>query len=904
MHIRTALLVCVLCLQEQVSAFDEREFQCWGTTNTIPSTWVCDGEGDCPLVVDQKASDGFERPDESPKICASATLIAEKVPLEVTTAENSAVRLDWQPPKGDSNVPLTHAGYYLTTRSSAVTFTRTIDAEQRGMVLDTLAPWTSYTLILRPFYSTNGSQKEERKLGRAVNATVVTSAGAVARHTIDAREFQCWGTSTTIPSTRLCDGTDDCPLVVEQYASQGFERPDESQKICAPPTLIADDIQMEATTEGNTKVRLSWQPRQNDPSVSLRLAGYYVTAQSTASTFTRTLGAEDREAVLESLEPWTSYTVILRPFYTQNGSHDEDRKFGRAASVTVVTGATERSSIREGEFKCPGSDKTLPSEKVCDGDMDCPSATAPKATGSSYPADESEGICVSPAQAKQDLAVKVFAAGDTGLVKWTSARVDTNVTLEHAGYVLTLISSSETLTRDIDRHATATKLTALVPGREYRLFLRPFYTAQGKPQHWRRFGRPSTATFKPPLEDSFIDDSSFKCPGTSKVISREDACDTYNECPKPPGHPNSPDESNSLCAPYHIKSRQMNLQYWNLTRRSITLSWPAQQGDSSIPLELAGYVVTYWTDTSETGRHLLPPERTSIKYEKLPLRTTFRFIVRPFYTPDGRSMGERRYQRVSALWHTVVLDDDDYPDDKPFPCTTINKVIASENLCDTYMDCGSNQGSPDEGHAICAPNSLLNQNKNLYMELFSPTADSVSLRWLPAAGDSGYPYLVAGYIITARSGDWTRRLEVGSEETTAVVTGLVPWSQYRLILRPFFTADGDPRSLRKYGSPQHQEFSTKVGVPSVPRDLKVKETKEGVAKLNWEAPKNPAGPISGYTVTWNCNNVNNTQSTENSNILISGLTAELHGCTFKVGAFNKLEDGTTLSGSDIQLSID
>ncbi|KAH7943441.1 hypothetical protein HPB52_008383 [Rhipicephalus sanguineus] len=199
MHIRTALLVCVLCLQEQVSAFDEREFQCWGTTNTIPSTWVCDGEGDCPLVVDQKASDGFERPDEALRfaflaerlvvksyqlafMAASATLIAEKVPLEVTTAENSAVRLDWQPPKRDSNVPLTHAGYYLTARSSAVTFMRTIDAEQRGVVLDTLAPRTSYTLILRPFYSTNGSQKEERKLGRAVNATVVTSAGEDDAH--------------------------------------------------------------------------------------------------------------------------------------------------------------------------------------------------------------------------------------------------------------------------------------------------------------------------------------------------------------------------------------------------------------------------------------------------------------------------------------------------------------------------------------------------------------------------------------------------------------------------------------------------------------------------------------------------------------------------------------------------
>ncbi|KAL1475851.1 hypothetical protein MTO96_036970 [Rhipicephalus appendiculatus] len=105
---------------------------------------------------------------------ASATLITESLPLEVTTAENSSVRLDWQPPKGDPSIPLTLAGYYLTALSSGVTFTLTIGAEQRGIVLDSLAPWTSYTLILRPFYSTNGSQKEERKLGRAVNATVVT----------------------------------------------------------------------------------------------------------------------------------------------------------------------------------------------------------------------------------------------------------------------------------------------------------------------------------------------------------------------------------------------------------------------------------------------------------------------------------------------------------------------------------------------------------------------------------------------------------------------------------------------------------------------------------------------------------------------------------------------------------
>ncbi|KAL1486461.1 hypothetical protein MTO96_031375, partial [Rhipicephalus appendiculatus] len=69
MRLRTVLIACLICLQEEVSAFDEQDFQCWGTTNTIPSTWVCDGEEDCPVVVDQKAPDGFERPDESPKIC-------------------------------------------------------------------------------------------------------------------------------------------------------------------------------------------------------------------------------------------------------------------------------------------------------------------------------------------------------------------------------------------------------------------------------------------------------------------------------------------------------------------------------------------------------------------------------------------------------------------------------------------------------------------------------------------------------------------------------------------------------------------------------------------------------------------------------------------------------------------
>lgn len=850
------------------------------------------------------ASDGFGRPDESSQLCAPPPFIIDRISLEVSAAENGTVRLKWQPPQGDAGVPLHLAGYYLTAKSSSTAFTLTIAAQQRDMVLNTLAPWSSYTLILRPFYATNGSQKEERKLGRAASATVVTNAGGAARHAIDARDFQCWGTNTTIHSARLCDGNDDCPLTIEQNASGGFERPDESKKFCAPPSLIAEDIQMEATTEGDTAVRLSWQRPQQDPSVPLRLAGYYITARSTTSTASRILGADDSYTVMDSLAPWTSYKLILRPFYTLNGSQEGYRKLGRAGSITVVTGAAARSSLPEGDFKCPGSEVTLPSEKVCDGKTDCPSSSALKSSEILHSADESEAICVPSALAKQDLSVQVFAANDTGLVKWTSVQANSNGTLQHAGYVLTLISSSETLARDIDRHTTTTKLSGLVPGRKYRLFLRPFYTAQGKPQHWRRFARPSTAAFSPPQEDSFIDDTSFKCPGTSRVISREDVCEADSECPKPPAAAKSPDESNDICAPRYIMLRNMNLQYWNLTRRSITLSWEAQQGDSSIPLELAGYVVTYWTNTGETVRHLLPPERRSITFEKLALGTTFRFIVRPFYTPDGRPMGERRYQMARAFWHTVVLDDNEYPDDKPFNCTTTNKVYHSKVLCDLDHDCYSDKGSPDEGSAICVPRSLMVNNQNLYMEVFSPTADSVSVRWLPAAGDTGYPYLVAGYLITVRWGDWTTRLEVGSDETTAVVTGLAPWRKYGIILRPFFTTDGDPSKVRKYGYPQYAEFSTEVGVPSEPRGLNVREIKEGVAKLNWDAPKNPAGPINGYTVTWNCKDISDTQTTENSNIVISGLVSELRGCTFKVGAFNKLSDGTTLAGNDVQLAVD
>ncbi|XP_065312129.1 uncharacterized protein [Dermacentor albipictus] len=898
----TLLVVCLVLFQE-LSAFDEGEFQCWGTTTTIPSTWVCDGEGDCPLAVDQQAYQSFERPDESQKICTSPALIAERIPLEVTPEANSTLRATWQHPRGDSSVPLLLAGYYLTVQSSAVAFTLTLGAADRNAVLDTLAPWTSYRLILRPFYSVNGSLKEERKLGRAVNATVVTGATGVSRTTPDAGEFQCWGTSTTIPSTRLCDGTGDCPLVIDPHGSQEYERPDESQKICAPPPLIAEDVHMEATTEGNNTVRLAWQPPQEAPTVPIRLAGYYVTAHSTASTFSLTLGVENRTLVMSSLAPWTSYTLILRPFYTDEGSPEEHRKFGKAGSITVVTGFAGRSNIEESNFECPGSNITITSERLCDGDADCPAVKASKSPGSLQSADESEAICVPPVLAKQNLAVRVFPAGDTGLVKWTSAQDDANSTLQHAGYVLTLISSYETLTRDIDRHATATKLTALVPGREYRLFLRPFYTTQGKAQHWRRFARPGTVTFQSPQEDSCIDDSDFTCPGTSKVIAHIDVCDGYKECPQPPSESTSPDESSKICAPYDIRKRDIGLTYSNLTRRSITLSWQKQYGDSSVPLELAGYVVTVWS-ANEKIRHLLPPERTSIKFEKLPLQTIFRFFVRPFYTSDGRPLGERKYQRAKAMWHAAVFDEDEYLDDKPFQCVTVQKVIKSTDLCDTYQDCPSDMGSYDESSAFCAPRSLLVRNKQLYMEVFSTTAHSASVRWLAAAGDSEFPYLVAGYVLTLTSDDWTHRHVVASNETSAVLTGLAAWRTYTLILRPFFSADGNVRGTLKYGLAQVDTFTTKISVPSEPRGLTINEMKEGVAKLEWEKPKNPAGPISGYSVTWNCNGVNNTESTKDLNIVISGLTSELHGCTFRVGAFNTLPDETTLTGKEVELAVD
>ncbi|KAL1472724.1 hypothetical protein MTO96_039147, partial [Rhipicephalus appendiculatus] len=458
-----------------------------------------------------------------------------------------------------------------------------------------------------------------------------------------------------------------------------------------PPKLIADDIQMEVTKKGNTKVLLSWQHPQTDLNVPLRLAGFYVTAQSTVSTFSRTLAAEDREVALDSLEPWTSYAVILRPFYSLSGSPDGDRKFGRAGSITIVTGAAEDSFIDDQPFKCPGTSKVISRENVCDAGSECPQAPADNNSP-----DESDHICVP-------------------LPPCDSMNIPRTLMV-------------------------------------------------------------STLGIGSPLRETGLE------AGLRKRHS----------------------------PPYHIMKKNINLRYWNVTRRSITLSWDAQHGDSGIPLELAGYVVTYWTD-KETVRHVLPPKQTSHTFEKLSLLTTFRFIVRPFYTPDGRVMGERRYQRCSAMWHTVVLDDDEYPDDKGFRCTTTSKFYVSEVLCDRNLDCDSNKGSPDEDDTVCVPRSLKVHNKNLYMEIFYPTTESVSLRWLPAGGDRSIPLFVAGYLVTARWGDWTRRLEVSSNQTTAVMTGLAPWRKYKFILRPFFTADGDPHSVRKYGYPQTMEFSTKMG---------------------------------------------------------------------------------------------
>ncbi|KAH6946115.1 hypothetical protein HPB50_011748 [Hyalomma asiaticum] len=152
-------------------------------------------------------------------------------------------------------------------------------------------------------------------------------------YSYEEKDFHCHG--TILPATSVCDGTRDCTAPDDVPN-------DESPDICAPSSYLGLEASLEIHNVTSTSALLSWtMTAAHDPEDSLMLAGYFLTGKSEPHSFQNVISGQLLSHHAQWLKPWTNYTLILRPFYTETGRPHRQYKVGKAASAQVRTLSTQ-----------------------------------------------------------------------------------------------------------------------------------------------------------------------------------------------------------------------------------------------------------------------------------------------------------------------------------------------------------------------------------------------------------------------------------------------------------------------------------------------------------------------------------------------------------------------------------
>ncbi|CAN8019271.1 unnamed protein product, partial [Ixodes persulcatus] len=161
--------------------------------------------------------------------------------------------------------------------------------------------------------------------------------------------FKCGG-NVKISRIFLCDGKRQCP----NDTTQSFCADDEDSEICvATRYLPPKELVLRTQGENNLTVLISWSfedsattksedklTRDNDDSENVHLAGYLLSGTSDHHNFKKTFTAQANEYRVSGLKPWTQYEIVLRPYYTVDGSVQPIYKVGKAAYTIYRSEAT------------------------------------------------------------------------------------------------------------------------------------------------------------------------------------------------------------------------------------------------------------------------------------------------------------------------------------------------------------------------------------------------------------------------------------------------------------------------------------------------------------------------------------------------------------------------------------
>ncbi|XP_077536446.1 uncharacterized protein LOC144148807 isoform X3 [Haemaphysalis longicornis] len=146
------------------------------------------------------------------------------------------------------------------------------------------------------------------------------------------QDFPCAYSDSFIESTSVCDGVVDCAN--QPGAAISNDNSDEDEKICAAAPALEAQISLTATSVRNTSLFLKWTGVADITAAKTeKLAGFFISWKSELHSFQNRAARHMREFEVQGLMPWTSYTFIVRPFYTASGDTETLYKIGKAAIV-------------------------------------------------------------------------------------------------------------------------------------------------------------------------------------------------------------------------------------------------------------------------------------------------------------------------------------------------------------------------------------------------------------------------------------------------------------------------------------------------------------------------------------------------------------------------------------------
>ncbi|XP_049516781.1 fibronectin-like isoform X2 [Dermacentor silvarum] len=151
------------------------------------------------------------------------------------------------------------------------------------------------------------------------------------------KDFSCLHEDVLIPTTSVCNGVVDC--VPPSDPSSSDDLSDESSDICATGYLLNTDISFENPDITRTSAHLYWSvlTTKSQKHSTMKLAGYFLTGKSVPHSFQNIVSGRLHSYQAHWLKPWTNYTLILRPFYTESGKPQTTYRIGKAATMNFQT---------------------------------------------------------------------------------------------------------------------------------------------------------------------------------------------------------------------------------------------------------------------------------------------------------------------------------------------------------------------------------------------------------------------------------------------------------------------------------------------------------------------------------------------------------------------------------------